>query len=304
MEQKINKSFIIGGGLAGLIAGFFLKDFSVVSKKSNIGGQLNNEFQLGPRFVRTNTNFKTLLDMLAIEHQERNINVGYYVDGHIASELTQDMKNEYSLRTRQSNTQLSTSMNDGLSEMTVIDFDSRSLISKLESVLENRLINSNVTHINPSCHTLVLDGNNERNYSQLVSTIHYLEFCKLLGESSELKFSDIHFFLSPKSPVVFDDKYSFLYCIDDNLPFTRITPFNKGFVLEGARELTSSEITQYEITNSKVLQNHKLSRQYRLIGMGGVNFFGRYAELDSEIRMHNLVDKAVALKKRLGEKHG
>jgi len=298
------KNYIIGGGPAGLIAGFFLKDFSVISKKSNLGGQLSSSFQLGPRLVRTNTNFKTLLDMLGVDNSERNVTVGYYANGNILSSLTEEMKNEYSLRTRQSNTQLSTSMNDGLGEMTVIDFDSRFLISKLESVLENRLINSNVTHINPSCHTLVLDGSNERNYSQLVSTIHYLDFCKLLGESSELKFSDIHFFLSPKSPVAFDDKYSFLYCIDDNLPFTRITPFNKGFVLEGARELTSNEITQYEITNSKVLKNHKLSRQYRLIGMGGVNFFGRYAELDSEIRMHNLVDNAIKLKQRLRVKHG
>jgi len=298
------KNYIIGGGPAGLIAGFFLKDFSVISKKSNLGGQLSSSFQLGPRLVRTNTNFKTLLDMLGVDNSERNVTVGYYANGNILSSLTEEMKNEYSLRTRQSNTQLSTSMNDGLGEMTVIDFDSRFLISKLESVLENRLINSNVTHINPSCHTLVLDGSNERNYSQLVSTIHYLDFCKLLGESSELKFSDIHFFLSPKSPVAFDDKYSFLYCIDDNLPFTRITPFNKGFVLEGARELTSNEITQYEITNSKVLKNHKLSRQYKLIGMGGVNFFGRYAELDSEIRMHNLVDNAIKLKQRLRVKHG
>ena len=250
------KNYIIGGGPAGLIAGFFLKDFSVISKKSNLGGQLSSSFQLGPRLVRTNTNFKTLLDMLGVDNSERNVTVGYYANGNILSSLTEEMKNEYSLRTRQSNTQLSTSMNDGLGEMTVIDFDSRFLISKLESVLENRLINSNVTHINPSCHTLVLDGSNERNYSQLVSTIHYLDFCKLLGESSELKFSDIHFFLSPKSPVAFDDKYSFLYCIDDNLPFTRITPFNKGFVLEGARELTSNEITQYEITNSKVLKKN------------------------------------------------
>ena len=38
--------------------------------------------------------------------------------------------------------------------------------------------------------------------------------------------------------------------------------------------------------------------------MGGVNFFGRYAELDSEIRMHNLVDNAIKLKQRLGVKHG
>ena len=90
--------YIIGAGLNGLIASYYLKDYYLIDKKENIGGQFVSKFPLGPHFIHYNKKFEKLLKELKIKYTIKVAKTAYYYKQKIHKKLTKEMIKEYSLK--------------------------------------------------------------------------------------------------------------------------------------------------------------------------------------------------------------
>jgi len=291
------ENYIIGGGLTGLLCAYYLKDYKLISKQQNLGGQLKSSFQLGPRFVRHNKHLIRLLNDLKIKFKTKIIRTGYYDGEHILDKMNYHLARKYALTTHNSKLVSENFMNDGLTEMEVLDFKMKDLIKLLTAKVKNRIINANVVSTNNYTRLLLLSNNKKLQYNKLISTIHYINLCSLLGKLDNVKCKDIYFYYTKKAPIKFDkNKFSFIYCITRNLPFNRITVCKDYFVLESTDELTATEKKYYKITQTECLKNCKINNMYELIKFKNITPVGRYATLDNEKRIHTVIDDIVKLK--------
>jgi len=71
----VKNNYVLGGGIAGLIFTYFNKNLILISK--DIGGQFNNNFDLGPRFFHNSYFSRKLLKELNIPIRKEKIKVGY-----------------------------------------------------------------------------------------------------------------------------------------------------------------------------------------------------------------------------------
>ena len=67
MSDQIQKNYILGGGPAGLIAAYYLKDYTLIDK--NPLGQLNLPFIPGPRLLQATDNMVELTRELFPDEQ-------------------------------------------------------------------------------------------------------------------------------------------------------------------------------------------------------------------------------------------
>jgi len=289
-------NYIIGAGVTGLLAGFLLKDYKIISRKENIGGQLNAPFQLGPRFVRKNRSIVSILKKLKVEFLVKNVKIGYFNGEEVLDSPTEEMRNKYISMTRGQTQNASSFMNDSLNTMKVLKFDMDSFIFKLQDEMKKQIIDNNVKHIDLETKEITLDDGTVLKYKKLISTIHYADFCSLVGKKVDLQFGDIFFFLTEKNAIPYDKKYAFMYIISNNLPFNRMTQTKDGVVLESPRPLSTFDMEKYKIKRYYVLKNGKLKGSYNVEKIEGVNFLGRYATLDNEVRIHNVCDKIMEIK--------
>jgi len=291
-------NYIIGAGITGLLAGYLLKDYKIISREENIGGQLKATFQLGPRFVRYNKDFVKILKKLKIKFLVKHVKIGYFNGTEILDEPTEEMKLKYAQYTRKHNALQQSFMNDGLNKMKILKFDMDLFIDKLKRSLKDRITNSNATDIDLNKKIIMLDNDTYLNYDKIVSTIHYSDFCNLVGEKDNFTYGDIFFFLVDNNVIPYDSKhYAFIYIISDDIPFNRVTKIKIGSVLEAPRPLTKQQMEQFGVKQYYILKNCKLKGEYKIIPIQNVTFLGRYATLENETRIHNIVERIAEIKK-------
>jgi len=298
-KNESENKFVIGGGVAGLLAAYFFNDYILISPKEGIGGQLTAPFQLGPRFVRNTPEFRVLLKVLKIKYNIVTKKVAYF-DGKMLSEkITEEFVKNYTKNTRQIAIVNKSFMNDGLNRFECLEFPMDILIRKLKVRLSARTINASVERIDYENSSLTLDSRETLDYSHIISTIHFDSFMKLCGIEHDYKFSDIYFYLMPYDTPweELKDRYAFIY-ICDSSPFNRITYTDDGMVFESPHQLSPKELRSYPIQKEAILPKCKLRGQYKLPNLLGITFFGRYAELDNEIRIHELLNKLVDMKEQ------
>jgi hypothetical protein len=290
-------NYIIGAGVTGLLAGLLLNDYKIISRKENIGGQLNAPFQLGPRFIRKNKSIVSLLKKLKVDFLVKNVKIGYFNGEEVLDSPTEEMKQTYVNKTRGQTQNSNSFMNDGLNTMKVLKFDMDAFIFKLQDEMKKQIIDSDVVKIDVDKKELILDNGRVLKYNKLISTIHYVDLCSLINKKTDLQFGDIFFFLTDKTAIPYDKKYAFVYIISDNLPFNRMTNTKDGVVLESPKSLSKIDFDRYKIKRYYILKNGKLKGTYNVEQIPGIVLLGRYATLDNEIRIHNICDKIMELKK-------
>ncbi len=291
----MKKQYILGGGIAGLLAAYYFKDYILIAKKNNIGGQFNSKFQLGPRFIKFNLNLKHLLDEFSMPYKVKEIKVGYLVGNDVVKDKI--TKNELSIYNQKigRTKNIEGSLNSGSNNMKILDFNMKVLINILENSLkkQNRIIYGEVEKIDLKNKKIILEKHSY-SYDNLISTIHYKDFCKLSNIKEDVKCGDIYFYLFREH--FFDfiaglHNYDFIYDIDDKY-ITRVTRTTDGVVVESIKEMNIGNI----IKGKYILKNAKLLDNYEIKKIKDVIFLGRYAELNQEIRVDNLIDKLEKMK--------
>lgn len=279
--SKMNK-YIIGAGLNGLIAAYYLKDYYLIDKKENIGGQFSNKFSLGPRFIHYNKKFEKLLKELKIRYSIKKVKVGYVYKNNMYNNLTKKMKEEYALKTRNSKDDKSF-LSDKKRNFKYLDFNKKKFINKLFKSIKDRFINELVKEIDIKANTFTTSYYIKTKYDKLISTIHYNIFCKLSNIENDNENSDIYIYCCKKNK---DDngKFDYTYYIDEESPINRVTYYDNLMIIESIRCINPDR----KIMGTQILKDYKLSKN-KIKKFKNITFLGRYANLDNSKRISDVI---------------
>lgn len=290
-----NTTYIIGAGLNGLIAAYYLKNCFIIDDVSKIGGQFANSFSLGPRYIRKDENFIKLLKELKIRYKIKKIRIGYHYQGKIHHKLNRAMKKEYAIKTRNSKDDKSF-LCDKNNNFEYLDFDYKTLITKLYNSVHNRFIDEQIKKIYVNDNCMFCECNKCIIYTnKLISTIHYKDFCKLMNVNYVSKNKDIYFYLLKRTKKDYKN-YDFIYFIDKNNPINRITYQDKYKIIESPSDFVVSEDMIIQKTK---LTDYKLSNKNKIKKFRNIFFLGRYANLDNSKRINSIFEDIKWLEKHL-----
>ena len=133
-----NKKYILGGGITGLIWAYYNKDFFIITPE--IGGQMNNYFSVGPRYLHNTNNAKKFLKGLNLPIKEILIRVGYWQNGRFI-EPDSEFRKKYFMNSRgieNLDGYDETVMNTDIKEFIALEVDFKQLISVLENKLKEK----------------------------------------------------------------------------------------------------------------------------------------------------------------------
>ena len=306
---------ILGGGIAGLIFAFYNKDYWVVAPE--IGGQMNSNFNLGPRYLHETENAKKFLKDVDEPIKRSTIKVGYIDDGGVRQFSDKEFRKNYFMKSRgvKSLKGFDDSVMSGdKNTFPALDIDCHALISKLKKSIEDKIITGIVTQIDVDLQNIFVLQNKETysgmriEYNHLISTIplnrfygamHYMPDIKL----PKLKSFDMTYVLVDwKWKDSFVD-YDFVYDSRSTTIFHRMSRADENTVLDffGSRsekfseaptELRSSIIDIVTIPNCQIISINKIPKIRNVI------FVGRYGAWNREWKTEKVIDVAMEHKER------
>lgn len=293
MERK---TYILGGGISGLIAGYYL-GLPVISK--DVGGQMSTKtnWSLGPRYFHVDEFSTKLLKDLGIKARKETQTIGYNLNGFCKK--TEEFRQAYYAKSRKNTEKYSPkSLSGGSSELQSYDIDWDNLISALALQTRN-IISQNVCAINLQKKMLTLEDGSVLPYEELISTIPAPAFYKLCNVLPQKPFNSL-----PKTFVLTMDhgwrrivrNFNYVYYAGDE-PFHRVT-----------REPNMPWHLVYEFVGEEPAKmNHEIDRQKIWIGQiqdsdniqadfNSVTFLGRYAKWKHGILTNDVIKKVLEMK--------
>lgn len=247
-----NKKYILGAGIAGLIANFYNKDYTIIS--DNIGGKLSNKFMKNIIYLHdTPENEKLLVDLEFPIIKKTHV-IKYIKNNTIIENVT--MLDKLNLIRKKVNIvdyepiDYNLSVNDFYIATLDVDFDK--LIEKLS--LSANIIREKIIRINEN---EIITENQRYEYEDIISTINAKVFWKLYNKENkilELENKVVTFVLSDMQPKVLDNvRYNLCYFIDEEHRYTRVSVLNNKFLYEFTGEYNEKDIKSMLPKNAKIL---------------------------------------------------
>jgi len=315
------QTYIIGGGITGLLAAYYLK-LPLISK--NIGGQLSHKYSLGPRllhFLEPNIILLKDLNYNGGKLDIKRHRIGYFMTGVILDDVNDECRRMYYCKSRDLNYSFSVPnsvMSDNQSIICAINVDFNELINKLYNNIKSLHIQHNVKSIDPVNRILVLDNNETLKYDKLIVTIPFNVFLRIFDNGSfynlfSLKYIGIKYVIG-ESVVVneFFGNYSYLYFIDDEQLFHRITKIKDNlFCIDFVDKYSDEEIIKecenhdinvkdiIHIKNAQILSLSETDKIRRNTLFKDCVFIGRYAEWEHGIKIQDTLTKIWRVKNEL-----
>lgn len=146
------KVAILGGGMAGLIAGWFYKKNSISVRifTDKIGGWqnlANKPYKFGPRLLKVDRYSSQLLDFFNLQKKIVFHNIGYEYEINKFSEIASlEFQEKYALRTRESKPE-KTHLSAGQNVIRCFDIDYDVVLQKIEEYLQHDFVIGKVTDI-------------------------------------------------------------------------------------------------------------------------------------------------------------
>ncbi len=294
------KQYILGGGISGLIWGFYNKDFFIISPE--IGGQLSSSFQLGPRFLIADEFSKKLLIDLNLKLEKEIIKVGYFKNNKFCIK-DDDFKKEYYKKSRGMKYCIDkTAMNAGKEKFESFKVNFLELIDALKKQVMQNIITNKVARINQRYRYIYMKGTGTSfPYKKIISTIPLDKFIDCLShpkKNCELKSKDATYVLLKKT--FFDTKdFDFIYVLGKK--FHRITKTQKGLVIdwlgEHHVEECKEEFKEYYI-DSFVLKDAQIISKKCFPKMQETIFSGRYGAWDRTYKINKVIKEATEYAKK------
>jgi hypothetical protein len=290
--------FIIGCGIAGLIAAYYRHDFKVIG--DDIGGQMAKR-GLGPRILEVNDNSANLLIDLGYEVVNiKTAKIGYFFENKFHDFITPEYRCQYYLKSRNlinASEVPDSIMSDGKNEIKYFDVEWSDLINRLVKAIGSRFIKATVKNIDLDNKKLKLnDRIGFEEYDELISTIPAPIFCKLAGIKPEapLRAERKIFVIVAKNAIDMRD-YDYIYYPESGLRFHRITNLGRN---RAAIEYTGDEFKAGKViskwghiaVNCKELPNAQI-KSGKMQEIPNVQFAGRYAEWNHDIKTDDLVER-------------
>ncbi len=284
---RMNK-FILGSGINGLIAGYYLPGYTIIGKINH--SQESAEFPLGPRFLHFNKHTAQLLCDLGLDDCNlKTLKIGYFYNGSLHDEVSEKLAIEYFKKTRGDHTtKFDSAMSGGKKSITVFKTTMQQLYDKLlkrvsNIVISNRLIDENVYAINEISKVLITESRARFSYKKLVSTIPANVFFRLIRSpimAAQFETKEKVFVRSRK--ILDLEDYDYVYFPEANEIIHRLGNTDTGSqIIEtddfGYRALAYSQDKDIVIYGSIRLPNAQMTNKVDVIEPNDVKFIGRYA---------------------------
>ena len=330
--MKGNKNYILGGGPAGLVAAYFLKDHKVIDK--NPLGQLNTPFVPGPRLLQyTPDMLKLIKSVIQESGLEKSIKpiivtaiIGYEQDGQYATKPTVDFKEKYTKLTRDKDRKEDSYLSEGKTKIRHIVFKDLKedsyvfFFKKLKELLEdrNQIIKASVIEIKKieGQYTIIYEGENAKGVitqcNNLISTLNLKILQKLypnLVSRMSKAIPNFNLDITTKSfykcaynneaDITLRSKFDYIYSISGL--YTRKTYFPEYIVYESTRMILDS-LREHKIEGNEVKMKVEdlpiqIKNSMKLDQFEGIKFLGRYAEWNHKIKLNEVVESLVNIKK-------
>lgn len=290
------EKYILGGGIAGLIWAYYNPKFKIISE--TIGGQFNNYFPLGPRYLEDTAFSRKFLIDLGIPVVSIKIRMGYKDEDKILDRPPKDFLQKYYKKSRGVEISSdSTAMNSRKTEMDVLIVNFKKIIDLLaEKIGEDRIIRSKITKIDTNKKEIsIKDGKVICEYDKIISSIPLPIFYKLAKvKSDNYRYQSMTYILL-KPKFINLKCFDFVYCAG-NEPYHRLANDKKGIVADVLGWKTLSEIKRdfpdaVDFKHSPTAQIISGAPQEKF--NDNISFIGRYGTWNREWKTEKVIEEAI-----------
>ena len=303
----MNKKYILGGGVSGLIFKFYNPEFTIISP--DVGGSLvhNNVFSVS--WIHDTKYTRKLLSDLKIVIDPYDVVMGYYYNGYVHSGCPDEYKRKIILN------KMTDITNDKLIEnfeipATILSVDSNiikglnldifTIFDKLDA--GDDMITATVKSITDT-HITISTGE-KLQYDKLVSTIPAPVFWKIYSDKNnqrgnsefeQFKFLPITIVDTFDKPLIFNAKYKLIYFAED-YSFNRILwkePFSYSYEFTGKIDNIKKYLPNVKITSISKQHVGRLITCDNVQPSDNITFLGRFAEWDHSNKIQHVAAKAI-----------
>lgn len=312
MQRDTKQSYIIGGGISGLVWAFYT-NYPIITPQ--IGGNYTRTYMT---WLHDSPETRQLLKDLGYENPAfyaKKSYIGYYKDGIVYDYMTEeinqqtiirkmtewDKKPDQLLNIRSKDMSLSV-IGGGNNYMNTLNVDLNDLIVRLTDKVE--IINGKVVSIkDDTINVLIGNDETEVDYNKVISTIAAPFFWKAYDpdNTKEFKCLPITNVIVTKKPDFFDDKYEMVY-YDMTVPFSRVSHLGGLYAIEFTGTMTEEQFKElYPTLPVKdffvVKQGRIFHNEENVSPTENIIFSGRFAQWEYGVTTEHIVKQALDYKK-------
>lgn len=288
--NKEKTEIIIGGGISGLIWAYFNPKAIIITDQ--IGGQFSSKFQLGPKYIHIDEHSIRFFNDLEIRPKVKRIKIGFFYDGKLHSENTEENRKRYFMKTRGETSEPYRSvMSADKTEFDSFDISVDEIIEKIKEKINNKIIFEKVISID-NHHKKITTQFTEIKYDNIISTIPLNVFLFLNNKPELAKrfksYPTTFIYQRTNEECPFKDfqDYDYVYVSELKYPFHRITKVPNGIVYEykGDSIISSNnEVDRVVMNVGQLIQNDIK------IDLKSIKFWGRYAKWQHGLLVNDLL---------------
>lgn len=310
-------NYILGAGVSGLIAKYYLPDYQLVCKQSAFGGQVTKSYwPLGPKVLHSHPMTEDFLKAIGMKTELSRVQIRYFYDGKIYPDIPVKLKNAFvNKKTNHFRFNVYTETDVADSTLSVkenyldyYDIDFNILIKQTLKHLDvDDFVDDDVILVSAKNKIFTTSSYKQFEYNNVISTIPANSFQNILYDyqmPNKFHYIPITFALCDKLPVQirdFDHKeWDWLYVADNRLPATRITKFDKKFVYEITGDFSKLKLMQILDADVNVLdsviQRVGIVHTDEVQDIDGISFLGRLAQWSHSIKTQQTVEKVLTIR--------
>ena len=273
----MKNSYILGGGLSGLIYHFYNKDYTIISK--DIGGKLLDEGFDNTFYLHDNKFSRKLLDDLNINFKKETHTIKYLLDNNkIVNEITVGEKLNI-IQKKMGKDFVAKDINLSTDDCYIpyLKFNTNLLLDKLTK--DANLIKDEVIRITDK---EIVCKKSRYEYDSLISSIPADIFWKLYNKPKKLDHIQVTFFLTDRLPLKIKNMpCDLLYTSDKDIPFNRINKKNGKYLFEitgrcKVEDFLKDFDTKTKISNTWIDKRGIIISNENNIPPKNVKFIGRF----------------------------
>jgi hypothetical protein len=288
-------NFILGGGISGLICGYYNPSYTVLTK--SVGGMQKSQFPLGPQYLHYKPEVEELLMELNLPTTTREVKVGYYYKGKFVKP-NESHQREYWLKTRGTTGFKEDCMMSKAEMFDVFTVSPKDLAEALRRRVRN-IILAEAYHIDLDAHK-ILCWEGEFKYDKLISTIPLPMLLKLTNNHAKLSWQDVYFeHAQTKEDGVLHRilwregrTFDFIYFPWVGVEFYRITKLEEPHCVVEYTHVPSSQAYELEVLKTHMLKYGKVISGSAEKLDENLKFVGRYAKWESKYFVHHAIKEA------------
>jgi len=272
-------NYILGFGISGAVAAFYLPNFKVITRPVHIGIHLQ-----GPQYIYDTSETRRLLKDLEIPINTKTIKAGYLVNGEIKPP-SKEILIEYYRHVRGGSCD-----NRWLEEhlkwkFNILDCLFVDVIAKIYQLMQDNIIEDVIISVDLE-HKRLIGMFDEYKYDKLICTIPLPELSRLAGLKTNLKWKPIVMAVQHKKDFSFDiysTDFDYVYLVGKQ-PY-RISKFIDPYVVS---EYTTKEAPA--AFYKKVIPYGKIiGGEVPDLSEFDVYLVGRFAKWDKTYKVHDAI---------------